>query len=165
LEETERKRTEDLKEQEQQKVTKELELWKKQQQDAEKPKRVQKEGELHQEAEQLKEKKKKNMNKTGIPNEGTSKTGPKPTKGHGSYSMFSENLKEEQLPAPRSAATIKINFTSRVFPTALRESLIAEEEEWLRKQAEARRTVSADLSELEDLKEEEENPDWLKDKG
>lgn len=36
---------------------------------------------------------------------------------------------------------------------------------WLQKQAEARRTISADLSELEDLKEEEKNPDWLKDKG
>ncbi|KAF1672790.1 DAAF4 factor, partial [Pygoscelis papua] len=166
LEEAERKRIEDLKEKERQKVTKELALWKKQQKDAEKQKRVQKEGELHQEVEQLKEEKKEKMNKTRIPNEGTSKTRLKPTKGcHGSCSMFSENLKEEQLPAPRSAATIKINFTSRVFPTALRESRIAEEEEWLRKQAEARRTVSADLSEVEDLKEEEKNPDWLKDKG
>ncbi|XP_030354199.1 dynein assembly factor 4, axonemal isoform X1 [Strigops habroptila] len=165
LEEAERKRIEDLKEKERQKVTKELELWKKQQEDAEKQKRVQKRGELHQEVEQLKERKKENMNKTRICNEGTSETRPKPTKGHGSYSMFSENLKEEQLPAPRSAATIKINFTSRVFPTALRESRVAEEEEWLRKQAEARRTISADLSELGDLKEEEKNPDWLKDKG
>ncbi|NXS40846.1 DAAF4 factor, partial [Balaeniceps rex] len=166
LEEAERKRIEDLKEKERQKVTKELELWKKQQRDAEKQKRVQNEGELHQEVEQLEEKKKEKMNKTGFLNEGTSKTRLKPTKGcHGSYSMFSENLKEEQLPAPRSAATIKINFTSRVFPTALRESRIAEEEEWLHKQAEARRTLSADLSELEDLKEEEKNPDWLKDKG
>ncbi|KAM7103588.1 dynein axonemal assembly factor 4 isoform 4-T4 [Ciconia maguari] len=170
LEEAERKRIEDLKEKERQKVTKELELWKKEQKDAEKQKRIQKEGELHQQVEQLKEKKKEEINKTRIPNEGTSKTRLKPTKGHGSYSMFSENLNEEQLPAPRSAATIKINFTSRVFPTALRESRIAEEEEvvylqWLRKQAEARRTVSADLSELEDLKEEEKNPDWLKDKG
>lgn len=43
--------------------------------------------------------------------------------------MFSESLKEEWLPAPRSAATIKINFTPRVFPTALRESRVAEEEE------------------------------------
>lgn len=43
--------------------------------------------------------------------------------------MFSENLNEERLPAPRSAATIKINFTPRVFPTALRESRVAEEEE------------------------------------
>ncbi|XP_074012476.1 dynein axonemal assembly factor 4 isoform X1 [Numenius arquata] len=165
LEEAERKRIEDLKEKERQKVTEELELWKKQQEDAEKQKRVQKEGELHEEVEQLKEKKKEKMNKTRIPNEGTSKTRLKPTKGHGSYSMFSENLKEEQLPAPRSAATIKITFTSRVFPTALRESCVAEEEEWLRKQAEARRTLSADLSELEDLKEEEKNPDWLKEKG
>ncbi|NXN34690.1 DAAF4 factor, partial [Rhinoptilus africanus] len=165
LEEAERRRIEDLKEKERQKVTKELELWKKQQEDAEKQKRVQKEGELLPEAEQLKEKKKEKMNNTRIPNEGTCKPRIKATKGCGSYSMFSENLKEEQLPAPRSAATIKINFTSRVFPTALRESRVAEEEEWLCKQAEARRTISADLSELEDLKEEEKNPDWLKDKG
>ncbi|NXW82829.1 DAAF4 factor, partial [Alopecoenas beccarii] len=166
LEEAERKRIEDLKEKERQKVTEELELWRKEQKDTEKQKRVQKEEELHQEVEQLKEKKKEKMNKAGIPNEGTSKTRLKPTKGCcGSYSMFSENLKEEQLPAPRSAATIKIDFTPRVFPTALRESRVAEEEEWLRKQAEARRTINADLSELEDLKEEEKNPDWLKDKG
>ncbi|XP_065497951.1 dynein axonemal assembly factor 4 [Caloenas nicobarica] len=165
LEEAERKRIEDLKEKERQNVTKELELWRKEQKDTEKQKRVQKEEELYQEAEQLKEKKKEKMNNAGIPNEGTSKTRLKPTKGCGSYSMFSENLKEEWLPAPRSAATIKINFTPRVFPTALRESYVAEEEEWLRKQAEARRTINADLSELEDLKEEEKNPDWLKDKG
>ncbi|NXK46526.1 DAAF4 factor, partial [Chauna torquata] len=165
LEEAERKRIEDLKEQERQKVTKELELWKSQQKDVEIQKKVQKEGELHEEVEQLKEKKKE-KNKTRIPNEETSKTRLKPTKGcHGSYSIFSENLKEEQIPAPRSAGTIKINFTPRVFPTALRESRVAEEEEWLHKQAEARRTISADLSELEDLKEEEKNPDWLKDKG
>lgn len=49
--------------------------------------------------------------------------------GHGSCSIFSQNLKEEQLPAPRAAATIKVNFTPRVFPTALRESRVAEEEE------------------------------------
>ncbi|NXS52175.1 DAAF4 factor, partial [Brachypteracias leptosomus] len=165
LEEAERKRIEELKEKERQKVTKELELWKKQQKDAEKQNRVQQEL-LPQEVEQLKEKKKEKMNKTRISNEGTSKTRLQPTKGcHGSSSMFSENLKEEQLPAPRSAATIKINFTSRVFPTPLRESRVAEEEEWLHKQAEARRTVSADMAELEDLKEEERNPDWLKDKG
>ncbi|XP_030902002.1 dynein axonemal assembly factor 4 isoform X2 [Melopsittacus undulatus] len=165
LEEAGRKRIEDMKEKERQKVTKELELWKKQQEDAEKQKRVQKGRKLHKEIEQLKERKNGRMDKTGILNKGTSETRLKPTKDHGSYSMFSENLKEEQLPAPRSAATIKINFTSRVFPTALRESRVAEEEEWLRKQAEARRTISADLSELEDLKEEEKNPDWLKDKG
>ncbi|NWS95286.1 DAAF4 factor, partial [Mionectes macconnelli] len=166
LEEAERKRIEDLKEKERQKVTEELELWKNQQKDADKYKSVQKEGELHQEIGQLKERKSEKMTKPRIPNEGTSKTRPKPTKGcPGSCSMFSPNAEEEQLPAPRSAATIKVNFTPRVFPTALRESRVAEEEEWLHKQAEARRVISADLSELEDLKEEEKNPDWLKDKG
>ncbi|XP_065589825.1 dynein axonemal assembly factor 4 [Cyrtonyx montezumae] len=165
LEEAERKRIEDLKEQERQKVSEELELWRSQQKDAEKQKRVQKEGERYEEVEQLKEKKKEKINKTRIPNEEIPKTKLKPTKGRGSCSIFSENLKEEQLPAPRPAGTIKISFTSRVFPTALRESRVAEEEEWLQKQAEARRTISADLSELEDLKEEEKNPDWLKDKG
>ncbi|XP_021122764.2 dynein axonemal assembly factor 4 isoform X1 [Anas platyrhynchos] len=165
LEEAERKRIEELKEQERQKVTKELELWKDQLKNVENQKKVQKEGQLHEEVEQLKEKKKEKINKTSIPSEETLKTRLKPTKGRGSCSMFSENLKEEQLPAPRSSGTIKINFTSRVFPTALRESRVAEEEEWLHKQAEARRIINADLSELKDLKEEEKNPDWLKDKG
>uniref|UniRef100_A0A3Q3E0D8 Dynein axonemal assembly factor 4 n=1 Tax=Hippocampus comes TaxID=109280 RepID=A0A3Q3E0D8_HIPCM len=37
--------------------------------------------------------------------------------------------------------------------------------QWLKKQAEARRVVSADIEELNDLREEERNPDWLKEKG
>lgn len=81
LEEAERRRIEDLKEKERQKVTEELELWKKQQQDAEKQNRIQKEGELHQEVEQLKEKKKEKINKPRVPSEGTSRTRLKPTKG------------------------------------------------------------------------------------
>uniref|UniRef100_A0A096NM61 Dynein axonemal assembly factor 4 n=1 Tax=Papio anubis TaxID=9555 RepID=A0A096NM61_PAPAN len=36
---------------------------------------------------------------------------------------------------------------------------------WLHKQAEARRAMNADIPELCDLKEEEKNPEWLKDKG
>ncbi|NWS08248.1 DAAF4 factor, partial [Motacilla alba] len=165
LEEAERKRIEDLKEKERQKVAKELELWKNQQKDGDKYKSIQTKEKLHQEMEPLKERKNEKMNKTRIPNEGSSKTRLKSTRGHGSCSIFSQNLKEEQLPAPRVAATIKVNFTPRVFPTALRESRVAEEEEWLQKQAEARRIINSDLSELEDLKEEEKNPDWLKDKG
>uniref|UniRef100_A0AAV2L3X3 Dynein assembly factor 4, axonemal n=1 Tax=Knipowitschia caucasica TaxID=637954 RepID=A0AAV2L3X3_KNICA len=70
-----------------------------------------------------------------------------------------------ELPVPRATGSIQVTFTPRVFPTALRESRAAEEEEWLRKQAEARRVSSDALGDLKDLKEEERNPDWLKDKG
>ncbi|XP_037623621.1 dynein assembly factor 4, axonemal [Sebastes umbrosus] len=73
--------------------------------------------------------------------------------------------KQADLPAPRLVGNIQITFTPRVFPTALRESRVPEEEEWLKKQAEARRAVNADGEELKDLMENERNPDWLKDKG
>ncbi|TKS74005.1 Dynein assembly factor 4, axonemal [Collichthys lucidus] len=73
--------------------------------------------------------------------------------------------KQADLPAPRHAGNIQVSFTPRVFPTALRESRVPEEEEWLKKQAEARRAVNADVQELDDLKEEERNADWLKEKG
>uniref|UniRef100_A0A667I0M1 Dynein axonemal assembly factor 4 n=1 Tax=Lynx canadensis TaxID=61383 RepID=A0A667I0M1_LYNCA len=85
--------------------------------------------------------------------------------GRNSENIFLEKLKENSIPAPRSVGSIKINFTPRVFPTALRESQVAEEEEWLHKQAEARRALNTDIPELSDLKEEEKNPEWLKDKG
>ncbi|TNN29931.1 Dyslexia susceptibility 1 candidate gene 1 protein [Liparis tanakae] len=77
--------------------------------------------------------------------------------------------KREAPPPPRPGGNIRVTFTPRVFPTALRESRVADEEEcyqqWLKKQAESRRSGNADVEELEDLKEEERNPDWLKDKG
>ncbi|XP_074487600.1 dynein axonemal assembly factor 4 [Sebastes fasciatus] len=73
--------------------------------------------------------------------------------------------KQADLPAPRLVGNIQVTFTPRVFPTALRESRVPEEEEWLKKQAEARRAVNADGEELKDLMENERDPDWLKDKG
>ncbi|KAM3609956.1 uncharacterized protein V6R79_022946 [Siganus canaliculatus] len=69
------------------------------------------------------------------------------------------------IPLPRPAGSIQVSFTPRVFPTALRESRVPEEEEWLKKQADARRAVNADVAELADLEEKERNADWLKDKG
>ncbi|XP_039882650.1 dynein assembly factor 4, axonemal isoform X2 [Simochromis diagramma] len=72
---------------------------------------------------------------------------------------------QHELPPPRLSGSIQVTFTPRIFPTALRESRLPEEEEWLRKQAETRRKVNVDVGELKDLKEEERSPYWLKDKG
>ncbi|XP_068595786.1 dynein axonemal assembly factor 4 [Brachionichthys hirsutus] len=70
------------------------------------------------------------------------------------------NSDAEKLPAQRHFGNIQVKFTPRVFPTPLRESRAVEEEEWSRKQAEARRAGSTDADELE-----EHDADWLKDKG
>lgn len=67
-------------------------------------------------------------------------------------------------PPPRKAGSIQVRFTPRVFPTAARESKAQEEEEWLAKQAAARRIASADkTSSNGDINER--NPEFLKDKG
>lgn len=66
------------------------------------------------------------------------------------------------IPRPRNVMTLQVDFTPREFPTPLRESQTAEEEEWLRKQAAARRSVGF-IS--EDLRPEEKNPYYLKEKG
>ncbi|XP_070542821.1 dynein axonemal assembly factor 4-like [Ptychodera flava] len=74
-----------------------------------------------------------------------------------------QKKEETPVPAPRRGGSIEVSFTPRVFPTPQRESYKTQEEEWLRKQAEARKVgVIEDDS---DLTEEEKNPDWLKDKG
>uniref|UniRef100_A0A8D2LU87 Dynein axonemal assembly factor 4 n=1 Tax=Varanus komodoensis TaxID=61221 RepID=A0A8D2LU87_VARKO len=148
LEDAERKRIEQQKEEERKKATEEIEKWKEQN---EKQKKVQEIHQSHHEKGETLEKSKGFYVSIAA--------------GRSSRNMFADKLKEEALPAPRSASSIKINFTPRAFPTALRESRVPEEEEWLCKQAEARRMINADIAEIEDLKEEEKNPDWLKDKG
>ncbi|TTD92245.1 Protogenin A [Bagarius yarrelli] len=89
---------------------------------------------------------------------------PKPSRAEGEKSG-GKKCGQVNVPASRSAGSIQISFTPRVFPTPSRESYIPEEEEWLRKQAEARRAANADLAELDKLTEKEKNPDWLKEKG
>ncbi|CAG5134875.1 unnamed protein product, partial [Candidula unifasciata] len=63
----------------------------------------------------------------------------------------------------RESGKITVTHTSRVFPTPARESQTPQEEEWLKKQADARRSIQLSLD--KDLTEEEKNPQWLQDKG
>ncbi|XP_054858974.1 dynein axonemal assembly factor 4 [Eublepharis macularius] len=156
LEEAERKRIEELKEAERMKATEEIEKWKK---ENEKQKKLQGKGRFHPMGEQHE---KSEMRSSG---RGASRAASRRLGVGSSGNMFSEKLQEELAPAPRRAGSIQLSFTPRVFPTALRESRVSEEEEWLQRQAEARRAINADLAELEDLSEEEKNPDWLKEKG
>ncbi|XP_043259375.1 dynein axonemal assembly factor 4-like [Colletes gigas] len=75
-------------------------------------------------------------------------------------SIFEDPSKS--VPLPRKSSTINVTFSDRKFPTPARESSHLEEQEWLKKQAEARRKVGFDM---EDLLPEERDPQWLKDKG
>uniref|UniRef100_G3W7J5 Dynein axonemal assembly factor 4 n=1 Tax=Sarcophilus harrisii TaxID=9305 RepID=G3W7J5_SARHA len=165
IEENERKKIEDLKENERQKATKELEAWKEQQKNAAvEEEKIEKELKMCQQKKQIEKEIKKSQDKKTT-NHIKSMKSKNFTKGKNAKIIFSEKLKDDYVPAPRSTGNIKIQFTPRVFPTALRESQVAEEEEWLHKQAEARRIMNEDIPELHDLKEEEKNPEWLKDKG
>lgn len=62
----------------------------------------------------------------------------------------------------RTPKTLEVDFTPREFPTPCRESKIEEENEWLAKQAEARRSAGF-IS--DDIRPEERNPQFLKAKG
>ncbi|XP_018325289.1 dynein assembly factor 4, axonemal-like [Agrilus planipennis] len=72
------------------------------------------------------------------------------------------NTEISSVPLPRKQSTLSVTFTRREFPTPSRESKLEEENEWLRKQVEVRRTVGFFS---DDLRPEERNPSYLKFKG
>ncbi|CAK8693863.1 unnamed protein product [Clavelina lepadiformis] len=69
---------------------------------------------------------------------------------------------KRQGAGPRQRGKISVNFTPRVFPTPQRESKAVEEDEWLQKQADARKQHAINDP---DLAQHEKDPAWLKDKG
>ena len=75
-----------------------------------------------------------------------------------------DKIKKVTPPAPRKGGSIQVHFTARAFPTAARESKAAEEQEWLAKQAAARRITQPREGE-EEGDVNERNPEFLKDRG
>ncbi|CAH1977198.1 unnamed protein product [Acanthoscelides obtectus] len=75
-----------------------------------------------------------------------------------------ENVEAKiEEPAPlRASRTLEVDFSVREFPTPCRESMLEEENKWLTKQAEARRSAGF-VS--EDIRPEEKNPQYIQAKG
>ncbi|KAK3733290.1 hypothetical protein QZH41_011121, partial [Actinostola sp. cb2023] len=92
-----------------------------------------------------------------------------PTKTHVKNHFQKKNKKKDlldrPLPAPRESGCIQVSFTPRPFKTAARESKAPEEEEWLKKVAEASRNKKTLKDDPDTVDMEEMNPLWLKDKG
>ncbi|KAK3755884.1 hypothetical protein RRG08_056152 [Elysia crispata] len=147
LEEEERTRISDIKESERQKATEDLERWKEEQKLlAEKEKERMLEAQREQvEAEKERDREERRKQRKAR-----------------AANIFEKQGKDGKAP-PRESGKIVVNHTPRVFPTPVRESQTEQEEEWLRKQAEAKRSIELSLD--ADLKEEEKNPQWLQDKG
>ncbi|CAO1377202.1 unnamed protein product [Diamesa serratosioi] len=73
-----------------------------------------------------------------------------------------QKKKPEEIPGIRHSATIDISFSKRNFMTPKRESQDPAEQEWMKIQSEARKAIGFVA---EDLRPEERNPQWLKEKG
>ncbi|XP_055585701.1 dynein axonemal assembly factor 4-like [Uranotaenia lowii] len=69
----------------------------------------------------------------------------------------------EKIPDVRSNGTVQVTFTKRTFVTPKRESMEHEEKEWIMKQSAVKKAVGC--VEDDDLRPEERNPEWLKQKG
>lgn len=84
--------------------------------------------------------------------------------GAGSGDDDSEEEDIVYVPPPRSTAKVQMNFTERIFPTPLRESKVAQEEDWIAKNKVAldkrRKKLNPDARDIS-----ERDPVWLKGKA
>ncbi|BFZ01485.1 hypothetical protein BsWGS_04524 [Bradybaena similaris] len=147
IEDDARHRISDIKENERQKATEDLEMWKEEQRlKAEKEKEkllaAQKQEIMAQKEQDREERRRQRRARAS--------------------NIFEKDGQISGAPL-RENGKITVTHTSRVFPTPARESQTPQEEEWLQKQAEARRSIQLSLD--KDLTEEEKNPQWLQDKG
>ena len=142
-EQEERERIEKLKQDERDRTERELQKWKEEKEKEKEKAKAQRKGansSKHTTA-------KKTTEKTGVPKE--------------SSAIWKEKGKVK-VP-PRKQGSIQVHFTPREFPTAARESREAEEQEWLAKQAAARRITQPSEGDERDFNER--NPEFLKDRG
>ncbi|XP_063435199.1 dynein axonemal assembly factor 4-like [Mytilus trossulus] len=140
IEDEDRMRISNIKESERQKATEDLERWKEEQREmAQEEKQRILEEKMAEEAKKREEERKQRKKK-------------------------GKNIFEESAEgAPRrEVGKIEVKFTKRIFPTAARESQTPQEEEWLQKQADARKALEVEDS---DLTEEEKNPLFMRDKA
>ncbi|XP_058445532.1 dynein axonemal assembly factor 4-like [Malaya genurostris] len=68
----------------------------------------------------------------------------------------------QELPSIRQCGTVTVSFSKRNFVTPKRESMEHDEQQWIMKQAAAKKAVGFID---DDLRPEERNPEWLKQKG
>lgn len=147
LEQEERERIEGEKQNEREKADRELQRWKEE-------KKTERERKRAEEARPAKKNKKTlNNSKKKV----TFSSAPIWTKSDEN----GKNQEKKAPPPPRGGGSITIQFTPRVFPTAARESKEAEEQEWLAKQAAARRITPSGPEDDPN----ERNPELLKDRG
>ncbi|XP_048584128.1 dynein axonemal assembly factor 4 isoform X1 [Nematostella vectensis] len=72
---------------------------------------------------------------------------------------------DKVLPEPRPTGSIQVSFTHQVFKTAARESKAPEEEEWLKKVAQSGHAKQTAKDNPDAVDDQEMNPVWLKEKG
>ncbi|XP_058116094.1 dynein axonemal assembly factor 4-like [Anopheles ziemanni] len=98
------------------------------------------------------------------PVSGTKRT-PKIAQQTSSGPLVTKPAPPDNSPPPvRRSGTVEVTFSKRTFVTPKRESMEVAEQEWIRKQAAARR-ATVGFANDDELRPDERNPEWLKQRG